>query len=448
MVKRLTLTPARQKALLIAVELPHSYAKEDEPLISTEESLVELTRLAETAGFEVAAIEMQHRSSPDSEYYVGSGKAAELRETGERLECTTLIFDDELSGAQARNLEEATSLRVVDRTQLILEIFAGRARSREGRLQVDLARLTYALPRLAGRGIEMSRTGASAGQFTRGPGEPRLETDRRVIRARVRALQGEIEELRRHRALQRQSRRRIAMPLVSLVGYTNAGKSSLLNTLTAAGVLAEDQLFATLDPTTRGLDLPDGGRVLLTDTVGFIRKLPHSLVAAFRATLEDAAEADLLVHVVDASSPVAAEQAAVVRSVLHEAGAADVPVVVALNKIDLCDAADVLRLMRLFPGAVAVSAQSGAGINDLLDAIAYALRDWREELRVTVPYAASDIVALLHERGEVAETSYGADGVAIVATVDRRTAALVRRRLGQGDKAAPAEPKRLIPDER
>jgi GTP-binding protein HflX len=271
--------------------------------------------------------------------------------------------------------------------------------------------------------------GASAGQFTRGPGETRLEANRRVIRTRVSDLRREIEQLRRHRSLQRHGRRRIPLPLVSLVGYTNAGKSSLLNALTAAGVLAEDQLFATLDPTTRGVDLPDGGRVLLTDTVGFIRKLPHSLVAAFRATLEEVAEADLLLHIIDVSSPLAAEQAAVVQSVLSEAGAAEVPMIPVLNKIDLCDPADVERIARLFPGSVAVSAQTRVGVPDLLASIAYQLRDWREEVRVVIPYALTDLVALLHERGEVSETSYGEAGVTVTATVDRRTAALVLRRL-------------------
>ncbi len=421
----------RGRALLLGVDLPRSQHKATEPVIATEESLAELARLAETAGYEPVRVITQRRDAPDPAHFVGSGKIDEIRAAAEESECDVLLFDHELSGIQARNLEEGTGLRVLDRTQLILEIFAARAQSKEGRLQVDLARLMYELPRLTGHGAEMSRLGASAGQYTRGPGETRLEADRRVIRSRLSDLRKEIEELRKHRSLHRQSRRRIPMPVISVVGYTNAGKSTLLNALTGSEVLAEDKLFATLDPTTRGVDLPGGGRALVTDTVGFIRRLPHQLVAAFRATLEEVAEADLLIHVIDASSPIAAEQATVVRTVLTETGAADVPVIVALNKADALDAADAERLRRLFPGAVLISALTGAGLDDLLEAVSFELRQWREDVHLVIPYDSSDLAALLHETGEVRSETFGPAGVEIHASVDRGTAARVRKQLAQ-----------------
>lgn len=421
----------RANAVLVGVELPHSQQKDTEPIVAAEESLAELARLADTAGYAPAQLVTQRRDSPDPAHFVGTGKLEEIKVAAAESGSQVLLFDHELSGAQARNLEEATELRVIDRTQLILEIFASRAQSKEGKLQVDLARLMYELPRLTGHGAEMSRLGASAGQYTRGPGETRLEADRRVIRSRVSDLRREIEELRKHRLLHRQSRRRIPMPVVSLVGYTNAGKSTLLNSLTGADVLAEDKLFATLDPTTRGVDLPGGGRALVTDTVGFIRRLPHQLIAAFRATLEEVAEADLLIHVIDASSPVAMEQAMVVRTVLDETGAADVPVVMALNKVDALDAADTERLLRLFPGAVPISALTGAGLTELLEAISFELRQWREEIHITIPYDSSDLVSLLHEAGEVRGQTFGPAGVEIHASVDRGTAARIRKQLAQ-----------------
>jgi len=419
------------RALLLGVELPRSYrsgsSDGDEPQITAAESLVELGLLAETGGLEPAQSLVQRRDAPDPAFFVGSGKVTELAQLAKDLECSYLVFDDELSPVQARNLEEATELSVLDRTQLILRIFAARARTHEGRLQVDLARLMYELPRLTGRGVEMSRLGG--GLFTRGPGETQLEAERRVIRTRISDLKREIEQLRRHRSLHREGRRRIPLPVVSLVGYTNAGKSTLLNALTGADVLSEDKLFATLDPTTRAIDLPGGGRALLTDTVGFIRKLPHALVAAFRATLEEVAESDLLLHVVDASAATAADQAVTVRRVLAGAGAGDAPVVVALNKIDLLSEVDVARLAREFTGSIPVSAATGAGLDQLRGAIAYQLRDWLEELELTIPYHRSDLVAMLHEHGAVADQTYGPGGVLVRASVPRGIAAKLRHAL-------------------
>jgi GTP-binding protein HflX len=430
--------PRKACAILVAVEFSRAYHARrdgpDEPAVDPEESLGELGLLALTAGIRPLERVIQRRDVPDPAYFVGSGKAAELGETARTLECAYVIFDDDLSPVQARNLEDATGLAVLDRTQLILQIFAGRARTREGRLQVDLARLTYELPRLGGRGAEMSRLGASAGVFTRGPGETQLEAERRTIRSRISDLSREIEQLRRHRSLHREGRRRVPLPVISLVGYTNAGKSTLLNALTGADVLAEDKLFATLDPTTRGLALPGGLQALLSDTVGFIRKLPHALVAAFRATLEEVAESDLLLHVVDASSPSAAAQAATVRRVLAEAGAGDSPVVVALNKSDLLGETDVARLIHEFPGAVAISAVTGRGLDELRSALGYALRDWLEEVELLVPYSRTDLVSLIHERGEVTHQGYDSSGISIRATLQRGMAARLRRALSSEDQ--------------
>ena len=426
------------RALLVAVELPpprpraeadlpSDSSRDTEPAIAAAESLAELGRLAVTAGLEPAHSVLQRRAAPDPAYFLGSGKAAELRELAAELGCEFLLFDDELSGVQARNLEEATGLEVLDRTQLILRIFASRAQTREGKLQVELALLLYELPRLTGHGTEMSRLGA--GLYTRGPGETRLEAQRRTIRTRLADLKREIEELRRHRTLHRAHRRRIPLPVVSLVGYTNAGKSSLLNALTGADVLAEDKLFATLDPTTRRLSLPGGIQALVTDTVGFLRKLPHPLVAAFRATLEEVVESDLLIVVVDAGSELAAEQAATVRQVLAEAGAAELPSVVALNKADLVAPVDLGRLRHEFPGSLAVSAVTGQGLAELREAVAYALRSWQEQVKLLIPYDRGEILAAAHEHGEVISEDWREDGVEVEVSLERAMAARLRKQL-------------------
>jgi len=426
------------QALLVAVELPSPRPRAEadrtsdnsgdtEPAIAAAESLAELGRLAFTAGLEPTRSVLQRRAAPDPAYFVGSGKAAELRELAAELDCKFLLFDNELSGVQARNLEEATGLEVLDRTQLILRIFANRAQTREGKLQVELALLLYELPRLTGHGTEMSRLGG--GLYTRGPGETRLEAQRRTIRTRIADLKREIEELRRHRTLHRAHRRRIPLPVVSLVGYTNAGKSSLLNALTGADVLAEDKLFATLDPTTRRLSLPGGIQALVTDTVGFLRKLPHPLVAAFRATLEEVVESDLLIMIIDASSELAAEQAATVRQVLAEAGAAELPSVVALNKADLLDAVDLARLRHEFPGSLAVSAVTGQGLTELREAVAYALRSWQEQVKLLIPYDRGEILAAAHEHGEVISEDWREDGVEVEVSLERAMAARLRKQL-------------------
>lgn len=303
--------------------------------INPEYSLQELVQLAETAGVEVLDVITQNREVLDSKWFIGKGKVEELRMAIDGLGATTAIFDQELSGAQVRNLEESLDVKIIDRTQLILDIFAQRAKTREGIVQVKLAQLTYLLPRLSGHGKNLSRLGAGIG--TRGPGESKLETDRRHIRDRISDLKRQLDEMTRHRSLHRERRKKSGAVQVALVGYTNAGKSTLLNRLTAADVYIEDQLFATLDPTSRALELPSGKEVVLTDTVGFIQNLPHDLVAAFRATLEEANEADLILHVVDSSSPMRDEQMAVVHSILQDLGAADKPQIVLFNKKDACE---------------------------------------------------------------------------------------------------------------
>ncbi|SHE28236.1 GTP-binding protein HflX [Desulfofundulus australicus DSM 11792] len=385
--------PAYEKVLLVTLQLPHEDERE------VEESLEELARLADTAGAQVVGRVVQRARRPDPATFLGRGKVREeiapaCRELGVDL----VICDHELSPAQVRNLEEELGVRVIDRTQLILDIFARRARTREGRLQVELAQLEYLYPRLTGRGTELSRLGGGIG--TRGPGETKLETDRRRIKRRITDLRRELEEVRRHRALLRARRQGVPLTLVSLVGYTNAGKSTLLNALTGAGVPAEDKLFATLDPTTRRLVLPNNEMVLLTDTVGFIRRLPHHLVAAFRATLEEVVEADLLLHVVDVSSPDYPDQVKAVEKVLASLGAGEKPTILVYNKIDRLTAEETWLLPTGRP-AVAVSALTGRGLDELRRLIMEVLRDQRVRREFLVPYRRGDVLNLLYEKGEV-----------------------------------------------
>ncbi len=326
-----------------------------------------------------------------------------------------MIFDDELSPAQQRNLEQTLGTKVLDRTALILDIFAQRARTHEGKLQVELAQLKYNLPRLGGQGLVLSRLGGGIG--TRGPGETKLEVDRRRIRERISEIEREIEQIRRHRDLHRQRRLAARIPAVAMVGYTNAGKSTLLNALTAADVLAEDKLFATLDPTTRKVTLPGGQEALLTDTVGFIQKLPHQLVAAFRATLEEVVQADLLLHVIDASHPRCQEQSDAVFRVLDELGAADKPVIPVYNKIDRLDNPHFKeRLLRL-PDSVAISALGGAGITDLLERIRAFFRRRRIDVVLLIPYSDSGVLARLYDRGAVNAAEYTEGGISVHATL-------------------------------
>jgi len=395
-----------EKALLVSLVTDEMKRSGADPQFSMEE----LVSLAETAGVEVVGTAMQHRDTPDSKWFVGKGKAQEIKALAASLEATTAIFDQELSGAQVRNLEEALDLKIIDRTQLILDIFAGRAKTREGILQVELAQLSYLLPRLSGHGKNLSRLGGGIG--TRGPGETKLETDRRHIRNRINELKHQLETVTKHRNLHRERRRKTGAVQVALVGYTNAGKSTLLRQLTAADVLAEDKLFATLDPTSRALALPSGKEVLLTDTVGFIQNLPHDLVAAFRATLEEANEADLLLHVVDCASPMRERQMKVVEEVLETLGAGGKPVLTVYNKIDKCSAA-ALSLLSGGPGTIRVEAFSARDMDRLRGLIEDTLLGDTALFRI--PASRGDLAALVYRVGEVVEQA--ADDDALLLTV-------------------------------
>jgi len=411
---------AAQRAVLVGVE--------------DEASLAELARLADTAGIEVIGQMLQRREKPDGATYIGSGKASELVLLCQGLEATIAIFDTELSGAQTRNLEELLGgAEVVDRTVLILAIFARRAQSREGRLQVELAQLNYQLPRLIGYGLVLSRIGSGAGLRARGPGETRLELDRRRIRKRIIDLQRELEDLGKQREVRRARRQRSQVPVVALVGYTNAGKSTLLNRISGAGVLAEDKLFATLDPVTRSVRLSQGGEFLLVDTVGFINKLPHALVKAFHSTLEEAQLADLLIVVSDASSPELARQHAVVNEVLDILGAGDKPRIEALNKRDLCEPEQLHELAMHWPGALPISAAaSDGGIDALLDAITERLHTLRRPICLLIPYEQGGLLSQLHDGGRVLREDYEEGGARIVAMLDDATRNRLVQRLGPG----------------
>jgi GTP-binding protein HflX len=397
-------------------------------------SMVELARLAETAGSEVLDALVQRRSRPDPATFVGSGKVDELRDTVIANGADTVICDGELSPGQLRQLEERLKVKVIDRTALILDIFAQHARSKEGKAQVELAQLSYLLPRLRGWGEALSRQvgGRAAGGVGiggRGPGETKIELDRRRIHRRMAKLRREIAAMRTVRDTKRGSRRRNEVPGVAIVGYTNAGKSSLLNAITGAGVLVQDALFATLDPTTRRDRAQDGREYTLTDTVGFVRHLPHQLVEAFRSTLEEAAMADLLVHVVDASDPMPEDQISAVREVLAEIGSDQVsmpPELVVVNKIDAADDLALARLRHLLTDAVFVSAHTGAGIDRLRAAIADRLPHPAVEIEVLLPYAEGALAARVHEHGEVLEERHLPEGTRMQARVPSELAATLR----------------------
>ena len=382
-------------------------------IISTdsETSLDELAALSSTAGAIVVARTLQKRK-PDPATYIGSGKAESLALECQALEIDLAIVDDELSGAQQRNLEEVLGVRVIDRTALILDIFAQRAESREGKLQVELAQLKYRLPRLTGMGTALSRLGGGIG--TRGPGESKLEVDRRRFRERIDDLSAELQELSRQRDARRARRKKTEQTVVALVGYTNAGKSTLLNALSGSNVLVEDKLFATLDPVMRRLALPEGGECLLVDTVGFIRKLPHQLVEAFRSTLEEALYADLLVVVSDLSSPEYAAQRLTVLEVLSSLGAGDKPMIEALNKADMAvNIGDIEP-----PDAIVISAQTGAGLDRLVLEIGKRVQKMRARVELVVPYDKGAALSLLHREGQVLEEEYLAEGTRVVAMLD------------------------------
>ncbi len=378
-------------------------------------SLGELARLADTAGAEVLESLVQRRDRPDPATFLGKGKAQQVREVVRATGADTVIVDEELSPGQLRNLEEIFGCKVIDRTALIIDIFAQHAHSAEGKMQVELAQLRYFLPRLRGWGESMSRLGGGIG--TRGPGETKLEVDRRRVNKRISKLKDDIDELRRTRSTKRRERVRNRVTSIALVGYTNAGKSTLLNRLTHAEVLVEDRLFSTLDPTTRRLELPDGRTAVLTDTVGFVRKLPHALVEAFKSTLEEAIAADLLLHLVDGGDPDPEAEYDAVREVVGEIGAADVPELLVVNKIDSADEVGVARLRRRYPDACFVSALTGEGVEDLLEAIA--ARVPRPEIEVTllVPYGRGDVGAALHAAGAVLREEHRPDGTLIRARI-------------------------------
>ncbi len=389
-----------ERAFLIGLELKSGDG------FASRESLDELAELATTAGAVVVGDGTQRLESPTPATFIGAGKAGEFAQLCRANEVDTVIFDDELTPAQARNLDKIFGCRVMDRTALILEIFAQRARTREGKLQIELAQLEYLLPRLTRFWTHLSRQRGATGSIG-GEGETQLEADRRKVQTRIEKIREELDTVRRQRETQRQGRQRHQWPLASIVGYTNAGKSTLLNTLTGAAVLAEDKLFATLDPTTRRLRLPTNQNVLLSDTVGFIRKLPHGLVEAFKATLEEVVEADLLLHVVDVSHPQADEQIRAVNAVLAEIGAADKPTLMVFNKIDRFESEDFVRQwLAQYPRAVAVSARTGWGFPALMAELGSALRPIREFLDLAIPHGASAAIARLHAVGQVIERDY------------------------------------------
>jgi len=405
---------------------------------ATERSLEELRRLAETAGAEVLDATLQRRTRPDAGTFVGKGKVLDVAETVKALGADTVIMDDELSPGQLRRLEELVDAKVIDRTALILDIFAQHATSREGKAQVELAQLSYLLPRLRGWGESLNRLGGGIG--TRGPGETKMEVDRRRIRRRITKLHRDLEEMARTRAVKRRGRERAGVPAAALAGYTNAGKSTLLNRLSGAGVLVEDKLFSTLDPTTRRLDLPDGRSATLSDTVGFIAKLPHDLIEAFKSTLEEVARAELVLHLVDAAQADPGSQADAVRKVLAEVGAADVPELLVLNKVDLVDDLSRARLSRQFPGAPLVSAVTGEGVDDLLAGIAARLPHPDVLLTVVLPFRRGDLLDRAYREGEVLEAEHRAEGARLVVRAPAALAHALRPFAAPSRSAGPADP--------
>ena len=399
-----------EKAVLIAVDTGE---------YDCELSLDELEELAKTAGAEIIGRMWQKRDKPDSATFLGSGRLEELGEFCENNEVDLVIADSELSPAQLRNIEKETKVRVVDRTTLILDIFAERARSNEGKLQVELAQLRYSLPRLTGQGTKLSRLGGGIG--TRGPGETKLESDKRHIRRRIKSLEEEFEALEKRRGLARARREKDGVETVVIVGYTNAGKSTLMNALTQAGVLAQDKLFATLDPTSRALTLPDGRKVMLIDTVGFIRRLPHHLVEAFKSTLEEAACAKVILNVCDASDPECGEHITVTKELLEELGCAGKPVITVFNK---CDRPEAKENFLFEHGAVMISALEETGFDELLNAVSKALPPTRARAKMFIPYSDGGAAAILRKDSIINVEEYRADGlyfelVADVAMIDR-----------------------------
>ena len=385
-------------------------------LLDAENSMKELSALAETAGSQVMDALIQRRDRADPSTYIGSGKVVELRQVVASTGADTVVCDGELSPAQLRSLEQKVKVKVIDRSALILDIFAQHAKSREGKAQVELAQMTYLLPRLRGWGDSLSRQAGGIGG--RGPGETKIETDRRRINDKMAKLKKEIKEMKVARDTKRQERTRHQIPSVSIAGYTNAGKSSLMNRLTNAGVLVENALFATLDPTTRKVTSNDGRVYTLSDTVGFVRHLPHQLVEAFKSTLEEVAASDVIVHVVDGSHPDPKEQIRAVRQVINEIGGGDILEIIAINKADIASPEVMMQLLREEPNSFAFSARTGFGVDTLLAAIEGSLPRPRVEITAVIPFTRGDIVSAIHERGQILSEEYLPEGTSIHAMVD------------------------------
>jgi GTP-binding protein HflX len=428
------ITPAARQARDAALRPTQLAKSERTPQFSAQESLAELRELAVSAGAEVASEFLQQRDRPDPATLIGRGKLEEIAGAAAAVKADVVIFDHDLSPSQQRNIESIVSTRVIDRTQLILDIFARHARTREGQLQVELAQLEYLMPRLAGRGKQMSQLGGGIG--TRGPGETQLETDRRKTYRRIRHIKQQLEDVRRIRAQQRQRRQSVPVATVALVGYTNAGKSTLFNSLTRAGVLESSRMFATLDPTIRAVALPSKRKVLLSDTVGFIRNLPHTLVSAFRATLEEVERAELILHVTDASSPLAAEQAAQVETVLRELEAQDKRRIVVVNKIDLLGARQ-RESLRDDANTVHISAAKGIGLTALLEAIDAALQDDPlSRVRLRIPQSEGRILAQLEARARIYARTYHDAAVEIDVNAPESLLRRVRRFMVESSTSA------------
>lgn len=413
----------QEKTLLIGVR--DHYKK----ISQVENSLAELERLTETAGANVFAKIIQNVNHYNPAFFIGKGKAQELGELAVQEHIDTVIFDDDLTPAQQRNLEEAINAKIIDRTTLILDIFAQRARTAEGKLQVELAQLNYRLPRLTGKGVALSQQVGGIGT-RRGPGERKLEYDRRRIRDRIARLNQEINKIKEYRTLQRQKRQDIPLPIVALVGYTNAGKSTLLNALTGSSVLVENKLFATLDPTTRRYTLPNKQKVLFTDTVGFIRKLPHQLIAAFRATLEEVTEADVLLHIIDSSHPEFEKQMEAVQSVLKELNVQDIPMVNVFNKIDLIqNEAHKKRIRRDYPEALLVSALTKENVDILVNRISGMLLSGLQIKTFLIPYEKYNLLARIFDRFQILEKLYRPNGIRVKTMVDKKTSNFIHKTL-------------------
>ncbi len=420
-------TESKEYAILVSIlsrrEKLNSYIHPKETHRSVDELPGELKQLTITAGAKVIKDITIKRRKIDPGLYIGKGQAEEIKELALDVESNIIIFDCDLTPRQQRNLEELIGIKVVDRTQLILDIFARRARTNEGKLQVELAQLSYLLPRLTGRGVELSRLAGGIG--IRGPGERKLEVDRRKIRRRIIKLKQEIEEIRKHRVVQR--KRREELFSLAIVGYTNSGKSTLLNSLTGAKVEVEDKLFSTLDPTARKVKLPENTGVVLIDTVGFIRELPHHLIAAFKATLEEVTLADILLHVVDASHPDREEQRDIVLEVVRELGSGDKPMITVLNKIDLLNENEKEGLSHEFPDGIPVSALYKIELDSLLDELVRYIRTRRERVRLRIPHDKGQLVSLIHQKGHVFAEEYTSGGVLLDAEVNQELRAELKK---------------------